>query len=243
MPRLTNCLLSSTLVPHATYPPLPLTSKSCDPYHIAQSRGYAAWLFKLLAWVTSNYALQGGMSSSSLTYYISQSPVFTSFPYLPWRKVAVTPPTSIPTCWVTNKSDTTLIHGSLLGKCLYVLTTKTPAPHTKASNTQLALFARVPDVKTWHHRLGHCNTWAIIEMAKNGVSQGMPIDLSSLPPKCDHCTIRKQMHSPVPKIQEGKKATEHLGRVYMDLCGQMAVMSQSRKLYCMNIINNFSSYV
>ena len=146
-------------------------------------------------------------------------------------------------CWVTNKSNTTLVRGSLSGKRLYVLTTKTPAPRTKAPDTQSALFARVPDVETWHRRLGHCNTRAIVEMAKNGVSQGMPIDLSSLPPKCDHCAIGKQTHSPVPKIREGKKATERLGRVYVDLCGQMAVMSRSRKLYCMNIIDDFSGYV
>ena len=45
-------------------------------------------------------------------------------------------------------------------------------------------------------------------MAKNNVSAGMPIDLSTLPPKCNHCAIGKQMHSPVPKVREGSKATD-----------------------------------
>ena len=34
----------------------------------------------------------------------------------------------------------------------------------------------------------------IIEMANNDASEGMPIDLSSLSPKCDHYMIGKQMH-------------------------------------------------
>jgi len=101
-------------------------------------------------------------------------------------------------CWVTNKSNTMLVHGSISStKCLYVLSTKTPfIQHKKSPDTPTALYARVPDLETWHRCLGHCNIRTIIEMAKNGMSEGMPIDLSSLPPKCDHCTLGKQLHSP-----------------------------------------------
>ena len=80
-------------------------------------------------------------------------------------------------------------------------------------------------------------------MAKNGVSAGMPIDLSTLPPKCDHCAIGKQTHSPVLKVWEGNKATERLERVHVDLCGPMAVASHAGHVYCMNLIDNFSGYV
>ena len=80
-------------------------------------------------------------------------------------------------------------------------------------------------------------------MAKNDVTQGMPIDLSSLPPKCDHCALGKQSRSPVPKVREGAKASRRLDRVYVDLYGPLAVKSQAGNLYCMNIIDDFSGYV
>ena len=150
-------------------------------------------------------------------------------------------------CWVTNKSNTTLVRGSLsTSKRLYVLTTKIPllqhlAP--PATATDSAMYARVPDIETWHRRLGHCNTRAIVEMAKHGVTQGMPIDLSSLPPKCDHCAIGKQSRSPVLKTREGIKSDRRLGKVFVDLCGPMAVVSRSGNLYSMNLIDDFSGYV
>jgi hypothetical protein len=148
-------------------------------------------------------------------------------------------------CWVTNKSNTTIVSGSLSSsKRLYVLTTKTPCvQHIKAPDVNSAHYARVPDLETWHRRLGHCNTCVIIDMAKNRVSQGMPIDLSSLLANCDHCALGKQSHTPVPKSREGAKATKRLERVYVDLCGPMAVMSRAGNLYSMNVIDDFSGYV
>lgn len=131
-------------------------------------------------------------------------------------------------------------------KHLYILNTKTPfiQRHKTPSNPTInsAHITQVPDIETWHRRLGHCNTRSIIEMAKNKVSQGMPINLSSLPPKCDHCALGKQSRSPVPKVREGAKASRRLDRVYVDLCEPMAIMSRSGKLYCMNIIDDFSGY-
>ena len=80
-------------------------------------------------------------------------------------------------------------------------------------------------------------------MAKNGVIQGMPIDLSILPANCDHCAPGKQLHSSVPKVREGLKANKRLGRVYADLCGPMAVTSHTGNVYAMNIIDDYSGYV
>lgn len=80
-------------------------------------------------------------------------------------------------------------------------------------------------------------------MAKAEVSEGMQIDLSLRPAKCNHCAIRKQFKTPVLKKREGNKANERLGRVYVDLCGPMLATSRSGKLYCMNLIDNFSGYV
>ena len=147
-------------------------------------------------------------------------------------------------CWVTNKSNTTLVRGSLSSsKRLYTLCTKTPYVQHRSTSTNSAFHASVPDLETWHRRLGHCNLRAIIEMAKNGVSKGMPIDLSTYPPKCDHCALGKQTHATVPKSREGQKATKRLERVYVDLCGPMAVTSRAGNLYSMNLIDDFSGYV
>ena len=147
-------------------------------------------------------------------------------------------------CWVTNKSNTVLVRGALsTSKRLYILTTKLPSPRSMKPTKDTALYTRVPDIETWHRRLGHCNTRSIVEMAKNGVTKGMPIDLSSLPPTCDHCAIGKQSRSPVPKVREGVKANRRLERVHVDLCGPMAVSSRSGNLYSMNVIDDFSGYV
>ena len=57
-------------------------------------------------------------------------------------------------CWVTNKANMTLIRGALSeAKHLYILTTQTPSVQHES-----ALLSRVPDIETWHRRLGHCNT-------------------------------------------------------------------------------------
>ena len=148
-------------------------------------------------------------------------------------------------CWVTNRSNTTVVRGVLSdAKKLYTLTIQSPSVrHIKTPHTTTALFSRVPNMETWHRRLGHCNTRAIIEMAKNKVSQGMPIDLSSMPANCEHCALGKQSRSSVPKIREGSKATKRLERVHVDLCGPMAVVSRAGNLYSMNMIDDFSGYV
>ena len=150
-------------------------------------------------------------------------------------------------CWIQNRSGTVLVRGAIAeSKCLYILTTDMPFVQrlkTPPKPQPTALIACVPDIETWHHCLGHCNTHTIIEMAKNNVSQGMPIDLSLLPPKCDYCALGKQSCSAVPKVREGAKSSRRLDRVYVDLYGPLAVKSRSGNLYCMNIIDDFSGYV
>ena len=152
-------------------------------------------------------------------------------------------------CWVTNKSNTVIVRGSLsTSKRLYVLSTKTPSvQHRKApaisESANAALSTITPDLETWHRRLGHCNIRSIIDMAKSEVSEGMQIDLSCRPAKCDHCALGKQSRTPVPKTRDGEKAKERLGRVYVDLCGPTAVTSRAGNLYCMNLIDDYSGYV
>ena len=80
-------------------------------------------------------------------------------------------------------------------------------------------------------------------MACHSSVTGMPIDLSSSPPKCDSCILGKQMCSPVPKMREGARADIVLQQVFVDLCGPMPGVSHIRNVYTMNIIDDFSSYV
>ena len=54
---------------------------------------------------------------------------------------------------------------------------------------------------------GHYNTRAIIDsdMVQNNVVQGMPIDLSIVPPKCNHCILGKLACTPVPKCARDRR--------------------------------------
>ena len=107
--------------------------------------------------------------------------------------------------WLTNGSGTTILHGSVHeNRRLYALSLlkartahrPTPASHSVSSmddGPTMALYAtRTPDVETWHRRLGHCNFGAIVDMAQKGAVEGMAINLSSSPPKCDACIRGKQ---------------------------------------------------
>src|SRR6267142_539054 len=150
-------------------------------------------------------------------------------------------------CCVTGRSGCTVLCGNVIEqKQLYELITFAPlvTHHRDPNHQPSALYtARVPNVETWHQRLGHCNIRTIIDMAKSQATKGMTIDLSTIPPKCTHCVLGKQTKSAVPKTQEGPKATRHLERVFVDLTCPMSVMSRTGKKYLMNIIDDFTSYI
>jgi hypothetical protein len=161
--------------------------------------------------------------------------------------------------WLTNPSGTTILRGmEYENRKLYGLPLQSARtvhgkinasanvaldPMLYQSPTQAHYASRKPDVKTWHRRLGHCSTETIIDMARRGAIEGMAIDLSSSPPKCNACILGKQTRSPVPKVREGEKASRPLERVFVDLCGPMPCPSRSGRLYSMNVIEDFSSYV
>ena len=71
---------------------------------------------------------------------------------------------------------------------------------------------------------------------------GMPIDLSLAPLKCEPCVLSKQVHTHVPLVREGEKATKCLQHVHIDLCGPMPITSRSGYRYSMNLIDDFSGY-
>jgi hypothetical protein len=121
-----------------------------------------------------------------------------------------------------------------LGKSrsLYSLTGATP------SVDHAFLSQWVPNLESWHRHLGHTNYRSIVEMARDGVAEGMHIDLSTEPGKCDHCILGKQVRTPVPKTREGPRSKQKLGIVCVDLMGPEAVKSVSGNLYTMNLIDD-----
>ena len=105
----------------------------------------------------------------------------------------------------------------------------------------LSQSARVPTLDTWHRRLGHVNNQSILDMAKKGLADGMPIDLSNHLPVCQCCILGKQRRSVVPKVRQGPKSDRPLRKVYIDLCGPH-LLSPSKNQYSVNIIDDYSGY-
>ena len=77
-------------------------------------------------------------------------------------------------------------------------------------------------------------------MAKDGVTIGMPADLSTLPPICQHCILGMQTKRAVPKIRQGEKAKEILDFIYSDLTGPEDVTSEDGAKYILNFIDDLS---
>src|SRR5882762_2116861 len=138
-----------------------------------------------------------------------------------------------------NTSGATVACGkvSAMGKRLYTLEITSPLVEHSFIAT------RVPDIETWHRRLGHVNYKSIIDMLDNGMVKGMHVNLSSAPPKCQSCILGKQTKTPVPKKREGARAEGVLDVVYIDLTGPQRVQSASGFNYVMNIIDDATLYV
>jgi len=162
--------------------------------------------------------------------------------------------------WLMNSSGVTILYSSVHKerRLYYLSLSRAKTTHSRsktgesaASNahttdtTSFNTFhaSCIPDIETWHRCLGYCNFGAIVDMARKHTVEGMMINLSSSPPKYDACFRGKQTHTPVSKVREGEKAKRPLECVFVDLCGLIRPLSSSGKLYSMNIIDDFSSYV
>ena len=147
--------------------------------------------------------------------------------------------------YITDHGNSIIAQGTAMtNRKLYALShftmhvNSTTRAHSYAHYTTYS-----PDVDSWHKHLGHCNTETIIQMAHSHAAEGMPIDLSIAPPKCESCILGKQTQRAVPKVQEGAKAGVPLERIYVDLTGPMSIPSYTGRLYSMNIIDDFSNFI
>ncbi|HEV7735895.1 MAG TPA: hypothetical protein VGO47_00765, partial [Chlamydiales bacterium] len=136
-------------------------------------------------------------------------------------------------CWLTHKSTgNVLARGSLLpNKNLYALNLSSAQAEHALISTHL------PNIETWHRRLGHANYQAISDMARNNLITGANLNSPQKTTKCDACILGKQTKTPVPKLRqtgEGHRATKRLEKVWVDLAGPTDVKSKSGNLYIMN---------
>ena len=139
-------------------------------------------------------------------------------------------------CTVRNTVGKILAEGARKVCGLYTLIGVQPC-------TEYGLLAQVsPSLLTWHKGLGHIGYGAIIDMAKLGMTKGMPTDLSIVPPICEHCILSKQAINPVPHVWEGERAKAPLEIIYLDLTGPEDMPTPGRSIYLMNIIDDYSSF-
>src|SRR5216684_1551612 len=147
-------------------------------------------------------------------------------------------------CLITDKQGNIVAQSTaIIRRRLYILSNfSVPLAHPPApSHAHYA--SRLPDIDSWHKCLGHCGVCAVMDMARQGVVEGMQINTSRTPPKCEHCVLGKQTCSLIPKVREGARSKLQLEHVYIDLCRPMSIPSRSSHLYSMNIVDDFSSFM
>ena len=74
------------------------------------------------------------------------------------------------------------------------------------------------------------------------MANGMHVDLSSAPPKCQPCILGKRTRTSVPKTRKGQHAEEVLDCIYVDLSGPQSVQSASGNSYIMNLVDDMTSF-
>jgi hypothetical protein len=73
-------------------------------------------------------------------------------------------------CWITDVSGSIIATGKLLKSCnLYVLSTAITNTCISSpflpSHEQVYVSRSIPNIETWHRRLGHCNIQTVLDMA------------------------------------------------------------------------------
>src|SRR6266481_7340264 len=91
----------------------------------------------------------------------------------------------------------------------------------------------VPDLETWHKRLGHISYDAVIKMAKKWPTTGMLINMSTLLPLCESCILGKQAKVAMPRQRKGVRATKLLEKVHSDITGPEDVWTPTGDLYAL----------
>ena len=96
-------------------------------------------------------------------------------------------------------------------------------------------------IETWHRRLGHLNTDAILQLESKKLVEGMEISPKTLPKStCETCQRAKQTRTPI--LHETlTQADKVLGRVFSDLM-EAKVKSKQGNMYWMTFVDDYSRY-
>src|SRR5882724_7655325 len=70
----------------------------------------------------------------------------------------------------------------------------------------------------------------------------MPIDLSTLLPICEHCMLRKQTKTLVPKLREGVREKVKLEKIFSDITSLEVVATKNSDKYMLNMIDDCTGY-
>src|SRR6267142_74773 len=99
-------------------------------------------------------------------------------------------------------------------------------------------------IDTWHWRLSHLNTNAILWMMHKGMVKGMEIigNATTLSSTCKPCLKGKQTHTNIRK-ETGTCTDTVLGHVFSDVCGKLPTHSHQGYLYFVTWVNNKSHKV
>ena len=148
-------------------------------------------------------------------------------------------------CFISDAQNSVVACGTLLpGRKLFALSSFNIPIHAHPFFPSSAYYSsHPPDVDCWHKHPGHCGPQSVLDMACSHAVEGMRVNTSSSPLKCPHCILGKQTRSSVPKVREGVRATRQLEHIYVNLCDSMSILSRSGRLYSMNIIDDYSSFV
>jgi hypothetical protein len=78
-------------------------------------------------------------------------------------------------CWMTDNSNIVIARGTVCTiRSLYTLSRQSPplVSPLRRGVAHAAHLSRVPDLATWHNRLGHCNIQTILDMVRDNVADG-----------------------------------------------------------------------
>ena len=98
---------------------------------------------------------------------------------------------------------------------------------------------KISEAELWHRRLGHLHARRLHQLMKDSTMNGV----SATPEKyeCPSCVEGKMTRFPFPK--QGRRVTQALERIHMDVCGPFPTPTIHGHLYFMVIVDDWSRYV
>ncbi|GJR70366.1 retrovirus-related pol polyprotein from transposon TNT 1-94 [Tanacetum coccineum] len=107
----------------------------------------------------------------------------------------------------------------------------------------ICLLSKASKTKSWvwHRRLSHLNFGTLNKLAKDGLARGIPRLKFQKDHLCLACSLGKSKKSShQPKAEDTNQ--EKLYLFHMDFCGPIRVASINRKMYILEIVDDYSRF-